>query len=160
MIELLRGDILSIEADAAVLSAHPTLIAGSGLSKHFHKGAGANLEKVARPLAPLTPGNSVVTAGFDLQFSLVVHAVAPRYIYGTAEEEAFLRQTYFSVFDQEALLQVKSVVFPAIGVGVYGWPIPLATSIAVAALKESPFEKTIVCLFDQDNYDAYRMLMT
>ena len=160
MIELLRGDILSIEADAAVVSAHPTLIAGSGLSGHFHKGAGANLEQLARPLGPLAPGNSVVTPGFELQFSLVVHAVAPRYIYGTAEEEALLRQTYFSVFDQEELLQVKSIVFPAIGVGVYGWPMPLATSIAVAALKESPFEKTIVCLFDQDNYDAYRMLMT
>ena len=160
MIELLRGDILSIEADAAVVSAHPTLIAGSGLSGHFHKGAGANLEQLARPLGPLAPGNSVVTPGFELQFSLVVHAVAPRYIYGTAEEEALLRETYFSVFSQEALQQVGSIVFPAIGVGVYGWPIPLAASIAVGALRESPFEKTIVCLFDQDNYDAYRMLVT
>ena len=140
MIELLRGDILSIEADAAVLSAHPTLIAGSGLSGHFHKGAVVKLEKVARPLGPLTPGKSVVTAGFDLQFSLVVHAVAPRYIYGTAEEETLLRQTYLSVFNQEALQQVKSVVFRAIGVGVYGWPIPLATSIAVGALRESQNE--------------------
>ena len=160
MIDLLLGDILSIEADAAVVSAHPTLIAGSGLSGHFHKGAGANLEQLARPLGPLAPGNSVVTPGFELQFSLVVHAVAPRYIYGTAEEEALLRETYFSVFSQEALQQVGSIVFPAIGVGVYGWPIPLAASIAVGALRESPFEKTIVCLFDQDNYDAYRMLVT
>jgi O-acetyl-ADP-ribose deacetylase (regulator of RNase III) len=117
------------------------LLPAVALSGHFHKEAWANLEKVARLLGPLKPGNSVVTAGFELQFSLVVHAVAPRYVYDTAEEETLLRQMYLSVFKQKALQQVKSVVFPAVGIHVHGWPISLATSIAVTALKESPFEK-------------------
>ena len=55
-IELVRGDILSIKADAAVLSAHPTLVAGSGLSGHFHREAGPELEAAAKVLAPLEPG--------------------------------------------------------------------------------------------------------
>ena len=159
MIELVRGDILSVEADVAVLSAHPTLVAGSGLSGHFHREAGPELEAAARPLGPLEPGHSVITNGYRLRSPLVVHAVAPRYLVGSEQEQATLRQTYFSVFEHVELAACVRIVFPAIGVGIYRWPIPLATSIAIAALKESPFEETIVCLYDEENFYAYKNLI-
>ena len=92
MIELASGDILSLRVDAVVCSAHPTLRAGSGMSGHFHRYAGPELETAARKLGPLEPGNSVVTAGFDLRIPLVVHAVAPRYIMKSEDEEQLLRQ--------------------------------------------------------------------
>ena len=72
MIELARGDILNCEVDAVVLSAHPTLVAGSGMSGHFHRQAGPELEETAHKLGPLGPGNSVVTDGFNLRTPLVV----------------------------------------------------------------------------------------
>ena len=159
MIELVRGNILSVEADAAVLSAHPTLVAGSGLSGHFHREAGPELEATAKVLGPLAPGCSVVTKGYRLHAPLVVHAVAPRYLVGSEQEQATLRHTYMSVFEHGELADCKRIVFPAIGVGIYRWPIPLAASIAIAALKASPFEETIVCLYDDENFYAYKNLI-
>ena len=159
MIELVRGDILSIEADAAVLSAHPTLVAGSGLSGHFHQEAGPELEAAARVLGPLEPGYSVVTKGYRLTVPLVVHAVAPRYLVGSEQEQATLRQTYMSVFEHRELAACKRIVFPALGVGIYRWPITLAAEIALSALADSPFEETIVCLYDDENFYAYKNLI-
>ena len=159
MIELARGDILSCDVDAVVLSAHPTLVAGSGMSGHFHRQAGPKLEEAAKKLGPLDPGNSVVTDGFDLRIPLVVHAVAPRCIMKSQQEERLLRETYLSVFNQKALADIESIVFPAIGVGIYQWPITLAASIASAILRKSPFRRTFVCLYDEENYEAYRELL-
>lgn len=158
-IDITQGDILSIHCDAAVLSAHPTLLAGSGLSGHFHRAAGPELEEVSRPLGPLEPGSSVVTEGFRLVAPFVVHAVAPRYLVGSETEILTLRKTYLSVFSHVELSECKTVVFPAIGVGIYRWPLALAASIALAALKESPFEQNIVCLFDDENFYEYQRLI-
>ncbi len=158
-IEIVQGDILSIQSDAAVLSAHPTLLAGSGLSGHFHREAGPELEEASRPLGPLEPGSSVVTEGFRLATPYVVHAVAPRYLVGSETEVFTLRQTYLSVFSHRELSKCQSVVFPAIGVGIYRWPTALAASIALAALRESPFDQNIVCLFDDENFSEYQKLI-
>ena len=159
MIELVRGIILSIEADAAVLSAHPTLVASSGLSGHFHREAGLELESAAKGLGPLEPGCSAVTKGYRLNAPLVVHAVAPRYLVGSEQEQATLRQTYMSVFEHSELADCKRIMFPAIGVGIYRWPITLAASIALSALQQSSFEETIVCLYDDENFYAYENLI-
>ncbi len=159
MIEILQGDMLAIDADVAVLSAHPALIAGSGLSGHFHREAGPDLETAAKVLGPLKPGHSVVTNGYRLRAPLVVHAVAPRYSVGSEQEQATLKQTYMSVFEHSELADCKRIVFPAIGVGIYRWPITLAASIALSALKESPFEETIVCLYDDENFYAYKNMI-
>ena len=159
MIELARGDILNCEVDAVVLSAHPTLGAGSGMSGHFHRQAGPELEETAHMLGPLEPGNSVVTDGFNLRTPLVVHAVAPRYIDGSEDEERLLRDTYSSVFSHRDLANIDSIAFPAIGVGIYRWPSALAASIAISVLRTSPFKKTLVCLYDQENYESYQKLL-
>jgi len=159
MIELARGDILNCKVDAVVLSAHPTLMAGSGMSGHFHKQAGPRLEEAAKKLGPLDPGNSVVTEGFNLRIPKVVHAVAPRCILKSQQEKQLLRETYLSVFNQEALADIESIVFPAIGVGIYRWPADLAASLTVSVLRGSPFKRTIVCLYDQENYESYRQLL-
>ena len=157
--ELVHGDILEIEVDAVVLSAHPTLVAGGGMSGHFHRQAGPELEIVAKALGPLQPGNAVVTEGFDLRAPLVAHAVVPRYINGSENEERLLRRTYQSVLSRSELAHIESIAFPAIGVGIYGWPIDLAASIAVSVLTNSPFKRTIVCLYDQENYESYQKLL-
>ena len=159
MIEIVQGDMLTLEADVAVLSAHPTLVAGSGLSGHFHHEAGPELEVAAKELGPLKPGYSIVTKGYRLHAPLVVHAVAPRYLVGSEQEQATLRQTYLSVLEHDELADCKRIVFPAIGVGIYRWPASLAASIALSALRESPFQQTIVCLYDVENLNAYEKLV-
>jgi len=85
MFEILVGDILKSKADVIVFSAHPSLLAGSGVSGAVHKAAGPELEKAARVLAPLRPGKAVITPAFNLATSYIIHAVCPRYIYGTLE---------------------------------------------------------------------------
>ena len=88
-----------------------------------------------------------------------MHAVAPRYLIGSEQEQATLRQTYMSVFEHGELADCDRVVFPAIGVGIYRWPITLAAANALSALAESPFEETIVCLYDDENFYAYKNLI-
>ena len=89
----------------------------------------------------------------------VSHAVAPRYLQGSEQEQATLRQTYLSVFQHDELADCKRIVFPAIGVGIYRWPASLAASIALSALRESPFPQTVVCLYDVENLSAYEKLV-
>ena len=150
---------MNCDVDAVVLSAHPTLVAGSGMSGHFHQQAGPKLEEAAKKLGPLAPGNSVVTEGFNLRIPKVVHAVAPRCIMKSKQEVQLLHETYLSVFNQEVLSDIESIVFPAIGVGIYRWPVDLAASLAVSILKGSPFKRTIVCLYDEENFKAYDDLL-
>ena len=159
MIELALGNILNIEADVAVLSAHPTLIAGSGLSGLFHKAAGKELELAAEPLGPIEPGMSTVTQAFHLPFEYIVHAVAPGYLRDLDDPEQTLKKTYLSIFDHKELCNCKSIVVPAIGIGIYRWPIELAAEIALSALEQSPFEKSVICLYEQATFDIYSSLI-
>lgn len=159
MIELASGNILGIDAEIAVLSAHPTLIAGSGLSGVFHKAAGRELELAAKPLGPIAPGGSVVTKAFQLPFEFIVHAVAPHYLRDFDNPDEVLRQTYLSIFDHKELSHYSSIVYPAIGIGIYHWPITLAAEITIKALEQSPFEKNIICLFERETFNIYQNLL-
>jgi O-acetyl-ADP-ribose deacetylase len=155
-IELVFGSILEVEADVMVLSAHPTLIAGGGISGVIHRAAGPGLEQLAKPLGPIKPGSAVMTEGFDLSVSKVIHAVAPRYFDGTIGEIEQLTSTYQSALGLNFKLSSnKTIVFPAIGVGIYRWPSDLASEIAVEQLLESPYARTIVAVTDTANFKAY-----
>jgi O-acetyl-ADP-ribose deacetylase len=93
-LELVFQSILEVEADMMVFSAHPSLIMGSGISGVIHTAAGPALEHMAKSLGPIKPGSAVMTEGFDLSVSKVVHAVAPRYLDGATAEIAQLASTY------------------------------------------------------------------
>jgi O-acetyl-ADP-ribose deacetylase (regulator of RNase III) len=80
-------DILQSGADIIVFSAHPSLLACSGVSGIVHKAAGTELELFAKSLGPIAPGESVITPAFNLPAKYIIHTVFPRYIYGTSEEE-------------------------------------------------------------------------
>ena len=155
----MNGDILAVEAGAALLSAPPTLAAGSGLSGHFHREAGPKLEQAAKRLWPLQPGNSAVTGGYKLKAPLVIHAVAPRYLVGGDEEILTLRETYVSILANAALHGIKTIVFPAIGVGIYRWPEELAASIAISTIQTGAFGKAIICLYGDANFEAYQSIL-
>ena len=157
MIEIVVGDILKSKADVIVFSAHPSLLAGSGVSGVIHKAAGPKLEKAARGLGPLSLGEAVITPAFNLPASYIIHAVCPRYIYGTLEEEQGLAQAYKSALDfKEETMGANHIAFVSMGTGVYKWPLELAADIAVNALVQSEFETTSLYVVDEVTRGVYQ----
>lgn len=144
------ANILDLNVDVIVNSAHPTLMAGGGVCGAIHAAAGLELENAARPLGPLQPGQAVVTPGFNLKARYVIHAVAPVYRNGNAAETAKLAETYSSALSlHDQLSDVNSIAFPSIGTGIYGWPVEIAADIAMRELVMSQFELTIMCVMDK-----------
>ena len=157
MIEIVVGDILKSKADVIVFSAHPSLLAGSGVSGVIHKAAGPELEKAAKILGPLRPGEAVITPAFNLSISYIIHAVCPRYTYGTPEEERGLAQAYKSALDyKKQMSEATRIAFVSMGTGVYKWPLELAAVIAVKELAQSGFETTSLYVVDEVTRGVYQ----
>jgi O-acetyl-ADP-ribose deacetylase len=160
MLQIVVGDILKSKADVIVFSAHPSLLAGSGVSGVIHKAAGPELEKAARLLGPLSPGEAVITPAFNLSTSYIIHAVCPRYIYGTLEEERGLAQAYKSALDlRKEALGAHHIAFVSMGTGVYKWPLELAAEIAVNALEKSEFEFTSLYVVNEVTQGVYQQAL-
>ena len=143
-----------------VLSAHPTLMAGGGISGVIHSAAGPELEAASRLLGPIEAGSAVITDGFQLDAKHVIHAVAPRFMEGDALEMELLRATYRATLAlNEAGRETQTIVFPAIGAGIYRWPIDIAASIAVEELSQSRYARTIVSVLGEANFLAYKSVL-
>ena len=159
MIEIVRGDITTLEVDAIVNAANSALAGGGGVDGAIHRAAGPELVRASRGLAPCPPGDSVITPGFGLPARYVIHAVGPIWSGGAHDEAALLRSAYDRSFAL-ALAQgdVKSIAFPAISTGVYGFPKPLAAEIAIDAMRrhEPRFTRIVACVFDRDTEELYR----
>jgi len=157
MLEIIVGDILKSKADVIVFSAHPSLLAGSGVSGVIHRAAGPELEKAAKILGPLRSGEAVITPAFNLSASYIIHAVCPRYIYGTLEEQRGLAQAYKSALDiKREVPDATRIAFVSMGTGVYKWPLELAADIAINALVQSGFETTSLYVVDEVTRGVYQ----
>jgi O-acetyl-ADP-ribose deacetylase len=157
MIEIVVGDILKSKADVIVFSAHPSLLSGSGISGVIHKAAGPALEKAAKILGPLRPGEAVITPAFNLSTNYIIHAVCPRYIYGTLEEQRGLAQAYKSALDfKKETMGANHIAFVSMGTGVYKWPLELAADIAIGELAQSEFETTSLYVIDEVIRQVYQ----
>ena len=157
MIEIVVGDILKSKADVIVFSAHPSLLSGSGISGVIHKAAGPALEKAAKILGPLRPGEAVITPAFNLSTNYIIHAVCPRYIYGKLEEQRGLAQAYKSALDlNKEAAGATRIAFVSMGTGVYKWPLELAANIAINALVQSGFEATSLYVIDEVIRQVYQ----
>lgn len=158
--EIRIENILSSAADVIVMSANPSLLAGSGISGHIHKAAGPELEKAAKPLAPLDVGNSIITPAFNLSAKYVVHTVCPRFLRGSDDEIKLLSMAYESALNSfNELDDVKSIAFVSMGTGVYRWPIELAAQIAINELVKSEYEDTIMCVIDEKIKSIYEEML-
>ena len=134
-IDIRIRDILQSGADIIVFSAHPSLLAGSGVSGIVHKAAGPELEVFAKSLGPIATGQSIITPAFNLPAKYIIHTVCPRYIYGTPEEESHLAMAYRSALSlKRQAPDASSIAFVSLGTGVYRWPLEIAAKIAVAEL--------------------------
>ena len=155
-IDIQVRDILQSGADIIVFSAHPSLLAGSGVSGIVHKAAGPELEVFAKSLGPLAPGQSVITPAFNLPAKYIILTVCPRYIYGTSEEEQLLALAYRSALSlKHKSPDASSIAFVSLGTGVYRWPLEVAAKIAVTELCKSEFNSTIMCVADERTRARY-----
>jgi O-acetyl-ADP-ribose deacetylase (regulator of RNase III) len=154
---VLTKDLLTAHSDIIVISANPSLLAGSGISGIIHKAAGPQLEAAAKPFAPLTPGQAIITPGFYLSAQYVVHTVCPRYMDGQRGESEQLYNAYASALALHSQVpNAKSIAFVSMGTGVYKWPVELAADIAVKVLLTSTFEQTLMCVMDEATRVVYQ----
>jgi len=150
-------DIVQSGADIIVLSANPSLLAGSGISGVIHKAAGKELEIAAKALGPIKVGEAVITPAFNLSAKYVVHTVCPRYIDGQRGERELLAEAYQSALSfYNEVSDLTSIALVSMGTGVYRWPLELAAKIAIKELAQSKFEMTTMCVIDEATRTVYQ----
>lgn len=162
VIEIVQGDITQQpDLEAIVNAANSSLLGGGGVDGAIHRAAGPELKNAGKALAPIGPGQAVITAAFDLPNQYVIHCVGP--IYGINKPEAVLLADCY----KNALLlaeenKIASIGFPAISTGVYGYPVNEAADVVFETLEQlgphlKQVKKIRLILFDKKSYDIHRL---
>jgi O-acetyl-ADP-ribose deacetylase (regulator of RNase III) len=162
MIEVVLADITTLEVDAIVNAANSSLAGGGGVDGAIHRVAGPALARAATAHGRCEAGNAVLTPGFGLPARMVIHAVGPVWQGGERDERALLRSAYERSFElARAEGSVRTIAFPAISTGAYGFPKPLAAEIAVGVMRahEQELDRVIACLFDAESVRQYERVL-
>ncbi len=159
VIVILRADITRLDVDAVVNAANEEFRGGGGVDGAIHRAAGPDLLRECERYPRLPTGEAVVTRGHRLPARWIVHTVGPVWRGGTQGEPALLRRAYDSVF--RAALDhggIRSLAFPAISTGVYGYPRRPAALVALEAMMtHAPrFDRVVACVFGADDEAIYR----
>jgi O-acetyl-ADP-ribose deacetylase (regulator of RNase III) len=151
-IAVIEGDITALEVDAAVNAANETLLGGGGVDGAIHRAAGPGLLEECRGIGGCATGQAVVTGGYLLPAGHVIHTVGPVWRGGDAGEDERLASCYRESLARAAEIGARSVAFPAISTGVYGFPADRAARIAVATIREAaraPVERVLLVAFGE-----------
>ena len=149
-VAVIEADITALEVDAVVNAANCTLLGGGGVDGAIHRAAGPGLLAECRALGGCDTGQAVVTGGHGLPAGHVIHTVGPVWQGGDAGEDALLASCYRESLARGAEIGARSVAFPAISTGVYGFPAGRAARIAVATIREAaraPVERVLLVAF-------------
>jgi O-acetyl-ADP-ribose deacetylase (regulator of RNase III) len=154
-------DITTLDVDAIVNAANSGLLPGGGVCGAIHEAAGPDLAVACATVAPCPTGEARLTPGFRLPARFVIHAVGPIWRGGHAAEEELLAAAYRSSLALARERGLKSIAFPAISTGIYGFPLAEATKVAVATVREAldapgSLERVIFACFNREVLDAYR----
>ncbi len=160
-IEVVEGDITRLDVDAIVNAANSGLTPGGGVSGAIHRAAGPELWEECRKLGRCPTGDARITGGYRLPARHVIHAVGPRWHGGSAGEDALLASAYRRSLELARDHGLKSLAFPAISTGIYGFPPERAAPIAVrtvAGFLESHAlpERVLFCCFGRESADLHR----
>ncbi len=162
-LEAVRGDITKLKVDAIVNAANTSLLGGGGVDGAIHRAAGPELLEACRQLNGCRTGDAKATPGFRLQADWVFHAVGPVWHGGNHGEEELLAGCYRRCLELAKEHHVKSIAYPTISTGVYGFPADRAAKIAVATVRkhlaESGVETVIFVCFDEYTFHLYRQLL-
>jgi O-acetyl-ADP-ribose deacetylase (regulator of RNase III) len=160
-IEAFCGDITALAADAIVNAANPLLLGGGSVDGAIHRAAGPGLLAECRTLGGCATGEAKITGGHRLQARHVIHTVGPIWRGGSAGEAGLLARCYPACLSLAAAHDLRSVAFPAISTGVYGFPRELAAEIAIDEThrflqSDALLERVIFVAFDAETDALYR----
>lgn len=141
---VVRGDITRLAVDAIVNAANAALAGGGGVDGAIHRAAGPALLAACRKIGGCPTGSAVITPGFALPARFVIHAVGPIWRGGSNGEEALLRAAVQRAMALAAKHQLRSLAFPAISCGIYGYPVDEGTEVIVDAVREALRQPTSV----------------
>jgi O-acetyl-ADP-ribose deacetylase len=163
-IEIVEGDISCQAVDAIVNAANESLMAGGGVSGAIHRNAGPGLEEECLQLKGCEEGQAKVTKGYNLPAKWVIHTVGPVWEGGNYNEDKILSECYRNCFALIEEYKIKTLAFPAISAGVYGFPIKRAATIAIREArrfleKNTSVEKVIFVCYEQSVYSLYQEVM-
>lgn len=159
-IEITEGDITLLAVDAIVNAANELLLGGAGVDGAIHRAAGPQLLEECLTLGGCPTGEARITKGYNLPARHVIHTVGPIWAGGVDNEDALLASAYRSSLRLAAQHGLKTIAFPAISTGAYGFPMERATRIAIREVRlflqqDTSIERVILVCHGKDAYDLY-----
>ena len=160
-IEIIHGDITTLDVDAIVNAANSTLLGGGGVDGAIHRAAGPELLAECRTLGGCEPGEAKLTCGCRLPARFVIHTVGPVWTGGNRGEPQTLANCYRNSLQLAVENRIKTIAFPAISCGAYRYPIRQASRIALETTKDflganDKIDKVFFVLWSEEIYEAYR----
>ncbi len=162
---IIRGDITLLSVDAIVNAANRSLLGGGGVDGAIHRAAGAELLKSCERLNGCNTGDAKITPGFRLPSKYVIHTVGPVWHGGNHHEKELLASCYKQSLHLAVKNNIKTIAFPNISTGVYGFPKGEAATIAITTVRDfvtihPSFNQVIFCCFDEENFNIYNNMIS
>ncbi len=160
-ISILLGDITQQAVDAIVNAANPSLLGGGGVDGAIHRAAGPELLAECRKLNGCKVGEAKITKGYNLPAKFVIHTPGPVWRGGNNNEAGLLANSYRNSLKLAVHNKIRTIAFPSISTGIYGYPIEKASYIAISTAHDflqtnPPLEKVIFVAFSQADYEEYQ----